>query len=169
MQNPGKRKLSLLAVLFVVAVMLFGFREKEADAAEKRLSSVTAVYTGDTVLVGHSIDLSKLTVMGLYTDGSYVKVKDYSLSTYVVTKAGSNQITLTSDGVSTSFSVNGKKILFLTASYSKSSVTVGEELKRDEITVYAYYSDGTNEKVTDYILSHTLVSLVGTNQFTIIY
>lgn len=168
MQNTGKR-LGLLAVLAAVVALLFCFQGRKAEAAEKRLSSVTAVYTGDTVLAGRSIDLKKLTVMGLYTDGTYAPVKDYALSTYVVADAGRNPIVLTSGGVSTIFYVNGKKVQSLTASYTKGTVTVGQQFHRDDVTVYVYYSDGTNEKITDYILSGTLVSKVGQNEFTVFY
>lgn len=176
MKNTGKRRLGILAVfilavLFAAAAVLFCFHGREAEAAKapKQLASVTAVYTGDTVLVGRSIDLKKLTVMGLYTDGTYEQVKDYALSTYVVTQAGRNPIVLTSGGVSTTFYVNGKKVQNLTASYTKGTVTVGEQFNRDDLLVYVFYSDGTNEKITDYILSGTLVSNVGRNEFTVFY
>ena len=169
MQKIKKGKGICFVLLLAFAAVLLCFRGKEAEAAEKRLASVTAVYTGDTVLVGRSIDLSKLTVMGLYTDGTYEKIKDYVLSTYVITQAGRNAITLTSGGVSTVFYVDGKKVQFLTASYAQSTVTVGEQIKREDLSVHVYYSDGTSEKITDYILTSTLVSKIGANEFTVAY
>lgn len=169
MQYTGKMKVGLFAILLAAAAVLFCFPGRKAEAAEKRLASVTAVYTGDTVLAGRSIDLKKLTVMGLYTDGTYEPVKDYALSTYVVAEAGRNPIVLTSGGVTTIFYVNGKKVQSLTASYTKGTVTVGQQFNRDDVTVYVYYSDGTNEKLKDYILSGTLVSKVGQNEFTVFY
>lgn len=168
MQSMKKRKSRLWAFWLIAVVVLLGLRGREAEAA-KSLASITAVYMGDTVLVGHSIDLEKLTVMGLYTDGSYEKIKDYSLSAYIVAGKGDNTIRVTSGGVSSTFIVKGKEVSFINAYYDKSSMTVGEQLERDKVTVHAYYSDGTNGKVTDYTLSHTLVGNVGDNVFTVIY
>lgn len=158
----------LMAVLAFLGSFLFP-GTGEAKKTEKKLSAITAVYMGDTVLVGHSIDLDELTVMGLYSDGSYVKLKDYSLSTYVVKNAGENEIRVSYDGISTTLVVKGKKLQFMNAYYGKNSVTVGEQLERDEITVYAFYTDGTNERVTNYTLASSWVTQVGTNEFFILY
>ena len=166
----GKRIGFGILMLFVIIVAAIGFGAGEkAEAAEKRLASITAVYTGETLLVGHSIDLEKLTVMGLYTDGSYVKLKDYVLSTYVVAEKGNNRITVLCDGVTGNFTVTGKEVQQVVARYSENSVTIGESLDRTKITVTAYYSDGTRATVEDYILSDTLVSEIGTNEFTVYY
>lgn len=167
--SSRKKRLGLFAILFAFIAVFMIPQVEKAEAAEKRLSSITAVYTGDTVLVGHSIDLDKLTVMGLYTDGSYVKLKDYTLSTYVVKDTGANRITVNCDGVSATFTVQGKKILFLSAYYRQNTVTVGEQLKQDDITVRVYYSDGTNKEIDDYTISGTVVTKIGVNEFVVIY
>ena len=164
-----KRRVCLvLAFLAFVSVLILP-QVKKAQAAEKRLVSLTAVYTGGTVLVNHSIDLEKLTVMGLYSDGSYEKIKDYSLSAYGITESGTNLITVSYEGVNTYFTVQGKSVLILSAYYEQASVTVGEQLDRDKISVYAYYSDGTNERLTNYTLASTAVTKIGTNDFYVIY
>ena len=162
------RGLFLIACMVFAAVLFFS-TGRNAEAAEKRLSSITAVYTGDTVLVGHSVDLDKLTVMGLYSDGSYVKLKDYALSSYVVTKKGDNKFTVLCDGVKGELIVKGKEVLSLSAYYSQGSVTIGEKLDREKLIVTVYYSDGTSEKPKDYVLSHTLVEDLGTNTFLVTY
>lgn len=169
MRNLKKSKFSMFVLLCIAMVVVALYPQKKAEAAQKRLSSITAVYTGDTVLVGHSIDLEKLTVMGLYTDGSYVKLKDYVLTTYVVSKKGDNKFTVYAEGVTGEFTVKGKEVLRLSAYYQETSMTIGERLDSEKITVYAYYSDGSTEKVTDYVLSHTIVGVVGMNEFTVIY
>ena len=102
-------KQGILMLLLIVAFFVVPGVGKKAEAAEKRLSSITAVYTGETLPVGHSLDLNKLTVMGLYTDGSYVKLKDYVLSGYVVEKRGSNLFAVLCDGVTATFTVQGKE------------------------------------------------------------
>lgn len=163
-----KKYIGFFAFLFIAAAF-FVMPEKRVEAAQKTLSSLTAVYTGDTVVVGDAIDLSKLTVMGLYSDGSYVKMKDYALSAYVVTKAGTNDIIVSCEGVSSTFKVSGKSVAKLVAYYTDTSATVGDVLDTKKINVNVYYSDGSRGSVNDYELSHTAVSKVGTNEYVVSY
>jgi len=162
-------KFGILMLLLITAVLFAMGNGKKAEAAKKQLVSITAVYTGETVLVGHSVDLDKLTVMGLYTDGTYVKLKDYALSTYVIGEKGNNFITVMSEGVTGNFVVKGKEVLRITATYSQSNMVIGESLDRKKLAVYVYYSDGTNGTTEDYVLSNTVVGTLGLNEFTVIY
>lgn len=168
-----KQRKTIRFGIFVLLLIVIAFAAagtgKRAEAAEKRLVSITAVYTGETVPVGHSIDLDKLTVMGLYSDGSYVKIKDYVLSSYMVTEKGSNLVAVTCDGVTGTFTVKGKEVMYLVAYYSQSTMTVGEVLDRKNITVKVYYSDGTNKTTEDYLLSHSVVGVIGKNEFSVSY
>lgn len=166
----GKRiGFGIIMLLFIIAATITFGTVRKAQAAEKRLTSITAVYTGDTLLVGQTIDVEKLTVMGLYSDGSYVKLKDYSLSTYIVGTSGNNTIKIYSEGVTGTFTVKGKKVISLTAYYTESGVTAGEHLDPEKVSVQAYYSDGTKEKITEFTLSHTFVADVGKNEYTVLY
>ena len=167
--SKRKKRISVFAFFIIVATLLLVVPGKAVQAAPKRLSDITAVYTGDTLRVGESIKLDKLTVMGMYSDGSYEKLKDFSLSTYVITKDGLNEIEIYSDGIQSSFTVMGKKAMFIDAYYETNSVTIGEQLVRDKITVTAYYTDGSVEKVLDYTLSHTTVANLGKNEFKVTY
>jgi len=171
MKQGKKVKFGILMLLLIAAVCFSAGTGKKAEAAktEKQLSSITAVYTGETLLVGHSIDLDKLTVMGLYTDGTYEKVKDYALSTYIVGEKGNNFITVMCDGVTGNFVVKGKEVTRITATYSQSNLVIGESLDRKKLAVYVYYSDGTNGTTEDYVLSNTVVGKLGLNEFTVIY
>ena len=171
MQNRRKCKTGVFLCLLIMLAVFAVIPGERAGAATtgKRLSSITAVYTGESVLVGHSIETDKLTVMGLYSDGSYVKLKDYALSSYVIEKAGNNIIQITSDGITGTLTVMGKKVISVNAFYAQAAATVGEKLDREKITVQVYFSDGTAEKVSDYDLSHTLVTAIGTNEFVVTY
>lgn len=169
MKQQGKFRYSIFMLLFMAMVLFVAIPERKAEAAEKRLSSITAVYTGDTVLVGNSIDLKKLTVMGLYSDGSYVKITDYSLSTYMVEKVGTNTITVLCDGVTASFYVEGKEVSVMSAYYEDAYVTVGQPLDLKKVKLYVFYSDGSGEYVTDFILSNTYVNKIGENEISVFY
>lgn len=170
MRNLRKTsKLSIWMLLCIMAVVMALIPVKKAEAAEKKLSSITAVYTGESVLVGHAIDLNKVTVMGLYSDGSYGQVKDYTLSAYSVTKAGDNEITVYSEGVKATLLVRGKSVLRLGAYYAADYVTVGEKLDQKKLKVYVTYSDGTTVSVSDFYLPFSEVKVVGENQFVVSY
>ena len=169
MKQQGKIRYGMFMLLFIAVALLTAMPERKAEAATKKLASVTAVYTGDTVLVGNSIDLKKLTVMGLYSDGSYAKVKDYSLSTYMVEKAGTNTITVLSDGATATFQVQGKSISVMSAYYEDAYVTVGQPLDLKKVKLYVFYSDGSGEYVTDFILSNTYVNKIGENEISVFY
>lgn len=172
MGNKSKNRFSAKVLLYISVILLavvFAMTGRSAEAANKRLSSITAVYTGDSVMVGHSIETDKLTVMGLYSDGSYEKITKYSLSTYVIKESGNNAIKVSYDGVSSIFTVMGKRITQMDAYYETASVTIGEQLDRKKIVVRAYYSDGSTEEVKDFTLSHTVVSALGQNEFTVTY
>lgn len=169
MRNSKKLRFCLLTIFIAFLAAFLIPQTEKVEAAEKQLSSVTAVYTGDSVLVGKSIDLEKLTVMGLYTDGSYIKLSNYVLSTYVVEQAGNNQIVVTCDDVGTTFTVVGKEVRLLSAYYGKSTVTVGESLVKEEIKVRAHYNDGSMEEISDYTISDMVVKNVGANIFYVFY
>ncbi len=159
-------KVTCMIMLVAFIGMFFG---KNAEAAEKRLSSITAVYTGDAILVGQSIPMDKVTVMGLYSDGSYKKVEGFVLSSYVVTQAGNNEIRVSCEGVTGTFTVMGKKIVSLNAFYEQASVTIGESLDKEKLNVQVFFSDGSSEQPKEYTLSHTLVSALGRNEFVLTY
>lgn len=164
-----RKIISVLAFFIIVAAIAAAIPGKAVQAAPKRLADITAVYTGDTLRVGEAIKMDKLTVMGMYSDGSYEKVKNFSLSSYTVTRDGVNEIEIYSEGIKSTFTVMGKKAMFIDAYYETNSATIGEQLVRDKITVTAYYTDGSVEKVSDYTLSHTIVANLGKNEFKVTY
>lgn len=73
---------------------------------EKTLSSISAIYIGGAVEVGTVItDLTGITVIAHYSDGSSEIVTDYSLSGEIV--QGKNSIVVGYRGMTTTFIVNG--------------------------------------------------------------
>jgi hypothetical protein len=78
----------------------------EAEHQEVTLSSISATYTGGDVPVGTSLSsLTGLTVKATYSDGSTANVTDYTLSGTI--NEGSNTITVSYDGKTTTFKVTG--------------------------------------------------------------
>lgn len=61
------------------------------------------------------------------------------------------------------------KTTSITVSYEGSSVTIGEELDREKVKVYAIQSDGTTEQVDNYSFSTTVVTNLGYNTIVVFY
>jgi hypothetical protein len=142
------------------------------EAVPVELTSISASYTGGTVSAGTALaDLTGLTVTAHYSDGSTAPVTGYTLSGAV--NVGDNQITVSYDGMTTTFTVTGeatteRTLTSISAVYSGSSVPVGTNVSDlTGITVTAHYSDGTSENVTGYNLSGTIAE--GENTITITY
>lgn len=70
------------------------------------LASISATYTGGNVTVGTPLtDLTGLTVKATYSDGSTSNVTGYSLNGEIA--EGANTITVTYEGITTTFTVTG--------------------------------------------------------------
>lgn len=83
-----------------------GDAESGGDDTEVTLSSISATYTGGDVTVGTALtDLTGITVTAHYSDGSTETVTGYTLSGEIV--EGSNTITITYNGLITTFTVTG--------------------------------------------------------------
>lgn len=76
------------------------------DIPEVTLSSISATYTGSDVPVGTALtDLTGITVTGHYSDGSTANITGFTLSGEIV--VGSNTITVSYGGKTTTFTVTG--------------------------------------------------------------
>ena len=102
----------------------FGIEDTPTD---KTLTSISVEYTGGDVAVGTALtDLTGITVTATYSDNSTAIVTDYTLSGSIV--EGTNTITVTYQGKTTSFTVTGvsqsttNNILQPFASYKLNSV-----------------------------------------------
>lgn len=70
------------------------------------LASISATYTGGDVAVGTVLtNLTGITVTGTYSDGSTSEITGYTLSGEIL--EGSNAITVSYDGLTTTFTVTG--------------------------------------------------------------
>ena len=100
---------------------------------EKTLISISATYSGEDVAVGTAVtDLTGIVVTAIYSDGSTATVTDYTMSGEIA--EGENTITVTYEGMTTTFTVTG---------IAESGG--GEELSIDIqslLTADGYYYDG---------------------------
>ena len=77
-----------------------------AEEEQVTLSSISATYSGGDVTVGTSVNsLTGIVVTAHYSDGSTANVTDYTLSGTIA--SGSNTITVSYDGKTTTFTVTG--------------------------------------------------------------
>lgn len=147
---------------------VIGYKEEEEPIT---LTCISATYTGGEVEVGTALTaLTGLKVTGTYSDGSTSAITGYTLSGNIV--EGSNTITVSYNGLTTTFVVTGVVIeevvlTSISAVANETTVAVGTKAEDLDITVTAHYSDGTTATITDYSISGTVG--VGENTFTIVY
>jgi len=132
--------------------------------------------------VGDTLDLTGLTLTATYSDGSAVTIKanQVSCSTKTLSKAGTQTITVSYGGLSTSFSVkveqkNDPKPVTLSSISVKTkprtlNYFVGDSLDQTGLTISAKYSDGKTKTVTSGFSCDPLVlKTPGTQRITVSY
>lgn len=147
---------------------------EEPDTPEVTLSSISATYSGGSVLVGTSVnDLTGIVVTARYSDGTTKTVTGYTLSGTIA--EGSNTVTISYGGKSTTITVIGYAedeeeitLSSISATYTGGDVPVGTSLTDlTGITVKGHYSDGSTANITGYTLSGTIAE--GSNTITVSY
>lgn len=128
----------------------------DIEEIQVTVTGITATYTGGNVKAGTDVNnLSGVSVKATYSDGSEKYVTGYTLSGVI--NKGNNTITVSYEGVTTTFTVVGYSAITLvsiSAKYTGGPVPVGTSVNSlTGITVEAYYSDSSVQKVTSYLLS----------------
>lgn len=120
------------------------------------LASISVSYTGGQVKVGTPISsLGNITVKAWYTNDTSKDITDYTIVTEGNIAEGENIIEVIYQGKTATFKVTGytTSVNDVQVKYdggNKEYGTVTIEDLRPYLTVTAYYSDGSNEVVTDY-------------------
>lgn len=134
---------------------------------------ITASYTGKDVVVGNEFDTTKVKVTVVYNDNTkkVLKPEEFSFGSTRIAVVGENQITVIYGAYTTTFSVNGveRAVEKIEAEYVGKDVIVGGSFQASDVKVTAYFNDGTEEKVFDFLLSTTVVSKKGGNKITVTY
>ena len=154
--------------------ILVTYKEKTAVliVPGKEVESITADYVGDELYVGTTIPVGKIDVYAYFSDGTYDKVKGFTLSEPTVIREGMNTVTVTYKGKSTPIFVLGKAPLAieeLTAYYMGNMVIEGNAINKGDIVVEAIYNDGTVKKITNFNISPSIAELEGENDITVSY
>ena len=166
----------VLLILALVAVL--SLDSLSADAAvSKKLTKITATYTGSSVEVGKEVDPADVVVTAYYevfngytTTTKSERVKSgFMILPNIITASGSNKLTILYEDQVAQIYVTGKTVLNIVADYDGGTVTVGKNFAREEVTVRAYYSDGTSGDIDDFTLYSTLVTEEGLNTFPVVY
>lgn len=143
---------------------------------QKTLESITATFSSSASITTDNVldDLRPyLAVRATYSDGSTQTVSNYTLSGSL--NVGTNTITVTYGGKTTTFTVNvieAEVVLqSITATFTQGSAVIYTDSSLNDLkpylTVTANYSDSTTQTVTGYTLSGTLTA--GTSTITASY
>lgn len=173
-QKKIYRHIAAFLVIFALIADSFPVFSAKAAPSNGILTNITAVYTGGAAVVGDEIKTENVYVTGYYvTNGkmSTSQIKDgFLIMPPTVQREGENMMTVEYEGYTATFSVTGKRVMYIEAEYTnKEEVTVGTELARKNIKVTAFYTDGTSDTVDDYTLPVTKVYQKGLNTFSVLY
>lgn len=168
-------KYYITAVVVAVTVLagIFGSAGVvRSFAAEKTLVEIEAFYMDGAVEVGQHIDKTKISVTGHYVLNGKLTTSEiksgFTVTPDVVTKEGTNVMTVFYQGCTATFTVEGKKIQYLSAEYVGKEVVVGQHIAKESVRVTAFFSDGTMSEITDFSIPVTEITEEGINMLTVV-
>lgn len=171
--NGRKQVLNILLVAFLFLIFGICGSNRIVYAADNSTipDSISAEYNGGSVLVGNEYDEVDLTVTVTFKDGSTKVITNYTTGSKKVSSAGDNTFTIVYYGKVDRFTVIGKNVTGIQATYTGSDTfSVGNKVPTKDVTVSAEYSDGSSEEVEDgYTLTNAAISKVGTNTVNVTY
>lgn len=144
----------------------------------KQVDEITVAYNGADVFVGGQLDQSQIVVTAHYNDGTSKPVSGWSVDGFDSSSVGDKilTVTYTEDDVTVRCTVTVKvvvaKLTHITAVYSGDVKYDNEIVSANEVTVTAFYEDGTNKRVTDFTFDNGYNSHIvyaGTNSFTVTF
>lgn len=156
----------------------------EVSGQSDYVTGVSAVYKGDDLEVGDAIPTGSIQCKLTYKSKKVVETNEFSINPSTIKSAGSNTITVTAGGYSTSITINGKKkkvdttanggkgeLSTITASYTGKQLAVGDTIQGKDIKVTARFADGSTATVGngDFTFSPSFVRNAGSNTITVSY
>lgn len=138
----------------------------------KVAESITADYTGEDLYVGSAIPAGKIDVYGYFSDGSFEKIRDFTITEKKILKTGLNVVNIVYEGKTAEIFVYGKEPLAveeIVAYYIGNPVIAGNDISKNDIEVQALYNDGTMKKITNFNISPSFAKQEGENEITVTY
>ena len=141
------------------------------------LESITAIYNGESVLVGGVLNKEDIAVTAHYSDNSSKPVTDFTVGDIDTSTAGEKTVTVTyvEENVTktTTVTIAVKEppvtLQSVTAQYTGQAITVGGTLNKSDIAVTAHYSDNSSKPVTDFTVGDIDTSTAGQKEVTVSY
>lgn len=135
------------------------------------LQSITAKYKGSSLVVGSTIDKSKIEVIGTYLSERKATFTDININPTTVRFVGSNAITVTSNGKSATINITGTKPESATTgtldvTYVGTTKKVGDTLTTSDFNVLKTV-DGSSTRLTTFGISPTKLTQSGSIKITI--
>ena len=144
---PGEKTITVSYGDFTVAFTV--------EVKEKSPVSIEVTKAPDklTYLEGDELDLTGMTVILLYDNGTFIEISEYTVDGYD-TAPGEKTITVSYGDFTAAFTVEVKEkspvSIEITKAPDKLIYLEGEELDLTGMTVTVYYDNGTFEELTDY-------------------
>ena len=167
----------ILPVLAVIIAVSAWFGTRQAAGAVQKLEEIEAYYVGAAVEVGKEIDIKDIYISAKYYiyngqsgyhDYEDVK-KGFTITPSVIKNKGDNQVVVSYKEKNCIITVPGKVVETITADFAGDELYVGATIPTGKINVYAYYSDGSYEKIRKFNLSQPTVTKEGLNAVTVSY
>lgn len=124
---------------------------------------------------GEKLNTTGLILSLTYTNSDYDEITgNYSVSPQVLTNAGTQKVTITYQGKTTSYNVDVKAVTLESISIStnpkKLTYYPGETIDTTGLVLNAKYNDGSTKKIsTGYTTSPTTLNNTGTQKITVTY
>ncbi|MDE7210081.1 MAG: bacterial Ig-like domain-containing protein, partial [Lachnospiraceae bacterium] len=137
----------------------------------KTVSMLTAVYEGEGAPQGYAVPEKNMYVTALYTDGTSERIYNYTMTPATVQNIGDNKMIVSFRGKSVEITVKGVELTAqsIEAVYKGSSVEVGDYVAAEDVTVTAFYSDGSKAVVKDFTFSSDRITMTGENTIIVNY
>lgn len=173
-----KKWMKAISVMFalIMAFCVAGGVSVRADL-DKRVSSIRVEYKGEPVPYEETIDPSDFRVRVVYSDGSseYLSVGDFDISPSRMESQRSQRVTVSvvdSDrrvrSASVTINCAEPELVSIDARYIGNDLLVNGEISKKDVTVEAYYTDGSYKYVDDWTFASYRLK-EGSNTITVYY
>ena len=158
-----------LLILFMLLLILWPMKTSEGAGEDNNVLFIFATYHGKPVVIGEKIAKEDIEVTAVFDNATIETVDDFDLLTETVSQTGLNNVQIQYLGKMCTIQVEGKAVTGLYAYHHGGAVSVGNRVSRDNLSVYAFYSDGTNGRIENYSLFNDVIVQEGVQNVYVIY